>query len=258
MITDGSFLPLAILFFLRRRSEHISQPQALGPFVTGILVVSLLALIPLRLIHEVDIFWRQPLWIISLLVLLNIHLLIARAEGWRISCYCLPATLFCLTAVPLPSFIEDAMIQKLTDQVVHLGHKSLLLAGYPVQVIGNILFAKGSMVDVAEGCSGIRSIQSGFMAGLALGELFRTTIAKRLILLIIALTLAFVGNSARIFVLGQMAFERGVDAVNQAHDSVGFAVLCLVYGGVALIAWPLTQWGKSPGKLIKKTYQSHE
>ncbi len=251
-------LPLAALFFLRRRAERFSQPQPLGPLLTGILVVSLLALIPLRLIHEVDIFWRQPLWIMSFLILLNLHLLIARAESWRVSCYCLPATLFCVTAVPLPSFIENAMIQKLTDQVVHIGHQSLLLAGYPVQVMGNLLFAKGAMIDVTEGCSGIRSIQSGFMAGLALGELFRTTIVKRVILLILALTLGFVGNAARIFFLGQLAFEKGTDAVNQAHDSVGFAVLCFVYGGVALIAWPLTQWGKSSGQFIKKTEQKHD
>jgi exosortase len=251
-------LPLAILFFLRRRVERISKPQALNPWLTGVLVASLLTLIPLRLIHEVDIFWRQPLWLMSFLILLSLHLMIARAEGWLVSCYCLPATLFSITSIPLPSFVESAMIQKLTEQVVHIGHQSLLLAGYPVQVVGNLLCAKGSMVDVTEGCSGIRSIQSSVMAGLALGELFRTTIAKRVILLIIAIVLAFVGNAARIFVLGRLAFESGIDAVNQAHDPVGFAVLCLVYGGVALIAWPLTQCGKPARQFVKRTEQKHE
>ncbi len=250
-------LPLAVFFFLRRRAEKIPRPSLLNPFLKALLLLCLLALIPLKLINEVDLFWRQPLWISAGLVLIIWHLLIARAEGWPTSCYCLPATLFCLTAVPLPSSLESLMIHKLTDQVVDIGHYSLLLAGYPVEVVGNLFIANGAMVDVAEGCSGIRSIQSSIMAGLALGEIFRTSMGKRILVVIIALILAFVGNAARIFILGQLAFEKGVEAIDSAHDTIGFFALFLVYGGLTLLTWLMTRKDRPAGKLIKKTTQQH-
>ena len=99
----------------------------------------------------------------------------------------------------------------------------------------------GEVLDVAEGCSGIRSFQSSAMAALCLGELLRLGAVKRILLLLGGLGLAVVLNAGRIVVLARIAHRQGGEASDQAHDTVGFWVLVLTYGGISACAWILAR-----------------
>ena len=203
------------------------------------MIGGLLLIAPLRIIQHVDVYWRLPLWAHAFLVVGTTHVVLAQLFGWKASRAILPAMLFALLAVPLPHKVETELIHLLTSQVVNLVGGVLPLLGYPVDVSGNSLIVKGELFDVAEGCSGIRSFQSSLMAGVCLGELLLLSWRRRILLVLGAFLLAIVCNGGRIFWLARIAYERGRDASDAAHDSVGVWALLGTYGGISLVAWGL-------------------
>ncbi len=161
----------------------------------------MLFLIPLRVVQHVDVYWRLPLWLHAGVACGVTHLLLGLQFGWKFSRSLAPATLFALLALPIPSVLESALVQGLTHQVVTLSTATLPYLGYAVEVAGNSLIVKGEILDVAEGCSGIRSFQSSAMAALCLGELLRLSLFRRLALIALALALAIACNAGRIVIL---------------------------------------------------------
>lgn len=252
--------PFALLFAWRRWQEidfSRSKPLPQHWLWLGVFL-SVLLLVPLRVVEHVDVFWRLALWMHAAIVFAVTHLVLALFFGLRPSLALLPATIFALLAVPIPTFLEQDLVQGLTRQVVRLASGALPLAGFPVDVAGNSLVVKGELLDVAEGCSGIRSFQSSAMAAICLGELLRLTAGRRVLLVAIGIVLATVCNAGRVFVLARIAHDEGRAASDAAHDSVGFWVLLLTYGGISLGAWLLSQWGQGKRSVIRKVGESDD
>lgn len=249
--------PFTLLFLWRRWQDLdvvVARPsERLWPW--ALVACGVATLLPLRLIEHVDVFWRLALWVHAAIVLGVSHLAAGLLFGWRVSFLLLPASLFALLAIPLPTFLERELVQGLTQQVVNLASGALPLAGYPIDVAGNSLVVKGELMDVAEGCSGIRSFQSSAMAGLCLGELLRLNVVKRIVLVLMSLGLAIVCNSGRIFVLARITYDESMEASDAAHDSVGFWVLVFTYGGISLVAWLLTRARKR--KVVRSVTSEH-
>ncbi len=234
----GWLVPLAcaILFWLRW-SEWKGEGEKLTSLETGVLAFCLVALIPLRLSESMDPLWRLPLWIHAVVSLSAFHLILILVSGKATSWSCLPATLFCLVAVPLPSLVENPLVDTLTAIVIDSGQSLLLLSGQMVERLGQLLLTKTLPLDIADGCSGIRSFQSSAAAALFLGEVCRGSFWQRVSLLLVSLSLAVGGNVLRIYMLGKIGNEQTAEAVEAAHDPLGFLVLLIVYGGVSVAAW---------------------
>jgi hypothetical protein len=115
-----------------------------------------LTMIPLRVIETGDPLWRPPLHLHGIAVTAVTHLLLARVKGWRFSVFLMPVTLFAWSAVPYLGQIEAALVRNLTGIVISLSREGFLLFGQPVEQIGERLVLGGEVVDVTDGCSGIR------------------------------------------------------------------------------------------------------
>lgn len=256
----GWIIPPLILFFGFHRwldESSTVTPGGGGGRGLWILVILLtLGLLPVRIIEHVDIYWRFPLWVHASLVLVVTHLTIAQFHGWKTSQALLPASLFIFLAVPLPSQIEQPFVNSLTKGVLEFTSFLLPISGYPIMISGSSFIVQGEILDVAEGCSGIRSFQSCIVAALALGELARFSVTRRLVLLVLSLGLAVVTNSLRVFVLVQTAHREGRESMDAAHDGIGFWTTIITFSTIALVAWLLTLFSAArPGKKTRSRRQ---
>ncbi|PYL78892.1 MAG: hypothetical protein DMF27_02550 [Verrucomicrobia bacterium] len=77
----------------------------------------------------------------------------------------------------------------------------------------------------------MRSLQAGIMFGLAMGEWFLLRPLRRIVLLFLAIALAFATNLIRTVALSLQAEWHGLDVVEKIHDLTGtLAVIVLVIG----------------------------
>lgn len=221
----GWFVPPIAAFFFWRRWQDLDRPQASPAAGWLSLALPALVLLPLvfflRSLAAFDPSWRPPLLAHAALVVVVTHFLLARFLGWKVSAGFLPVTVYALSAVPYPWQVEQLLIGHLTDWVVWISCKVLNLIGTTTVASGIILTHGDVNVEVAEGCSGIRSLQSLVMASLFFGEMFRLSFGKRLVLLALGGLLAIVGNTCRAVVLAKIKFGQGIDAFESAHDMVG-------------------------------------
>jgi len=249
----GFLVPLLALGFAWRRAGMLDSAAAPTPWqpgkaadaiLLGLAAIGLLALIPLRVIETGDPSWRPPIVLHGLLVTAGVHLALARWRGWKVSAYFLPVTLFAWSAVPYLYQIEHALVRHLTAMVVGLAHEVFLLGGQPVEQIGERLSLGARGVDVTDGCSGIRSIQSLVMAALFFGELLWLSWSARLALIGTALAAAVACNTGRAWYLASVQFARGEEAAHAAHDPAGhlaFAAAALVLYLAARLLMPRAQ-----------------
>jgi len=254
----GFLVPVLVMGFVWRRAGLVAGmavvPWRPGKLADGMLIAAaaavLLALVPLRVVETGDPDWRVPIVLHGLLVTTVTHLALAWWRGWKVSAFFLPVTVFAWSAVPYLFQIEQGLVQFLTDMVVRLAREVFLLAGQPVERVGEKLTMGDRAVDVTDGCSGIRSVQSLLMAALFFGELLWLHWSKRLTLVGAALVTAVLCNTGRAWYLASVQFSRGEGAAHAAHDPAGhlaFAVAALVLYLAARLLMP-----RETGKVVVK------
>jgi len=246
----GFLVPLLAFGFAWRRAGMLGAVAAPQPWQPGKLAdrlllalaaAGLLALIPLRVIETGDPSWRPPIVLHGLLVSAAVHLALARWRGWKVSAFFLPVSLFAWSAVPYLFQFEHSLVRHLTGFVVGLTHEVFLLSGQPVERIGERLALGSRAVDVTDGCSGIRSVQSLVMAALFFGELLWLRWPARCALVGTGLVAAVVCNTGRAWYLASVQFSRGEEAAHAAHDPAGhlaFAAAALVLYLAARLLMP--------------------
>ncbi len=101
-------------------------------------------------------------------------------------------------------------------------------------VMKNALGAEGGSFDVAEGCSGMRSLMALTLISAVYAHLTQKTFWKKVVLFACSLPLAILGNCLRltsVFVVARFNYEF---AKNQIHDGAGF-IFFLVIGLAGLM-----------------------
>jgi len=228
--------PLAIWFFYRKWRGWETVPRARLPgwlIAAGILLLTAALTLTRTLLH-VDQGWPGPLWVQS-----GIACGITLAVVWRMAgkpamTSMIPVLLFALTAVRLPTAIETPLVDGLTHGVLDASSWIFRMTGSPVTVLGNQLELMGQVVEVSEGCSGIRSSQSFLMASLCFGEWLVLGARARVLMVATALGTAWVTNVVRACVLAQIRFTQGEPAFERAHDGVGMAAFIV---GIGILLW---------------------
>jgi exosortase len=137
--------------------------------------------------------------------------------------------LFFLTAVPWPAKIAIPVQQGLMQSVAAVVTEMLLWLGVPVKLEGAVLHLTKGTVGIVEACSGIRSLQSGLMVSLAVGELLMLTRTKRAVLVSTGIGLAMFSNLCRTFYLCWVTEQGGPDAMHKVHDTAGNVAMYTLY-----------------------------
>jgi exosortase len=224
----GWIVPPAGLWLLTRRchEQSVIEANTGKSWFFGILLVLPFFLL-MRVFFYVDPVWRLPVGLLGVAGALVSHWIFARARGLVFSLSLWKITLLMLSAIPWSYALEKQLIALLTENVIECSAEIFRLCGKPVEVVGDRMSLHGMVVEVTQGCSGVRSFQSFLMATWFFAELQRLQLENTLKLLAWGLCAAFVVNTGRASVLALIRFRQGEEAAAAAHDSAGLVAFCL-------------------------------
>ena len=160
--------------------------------------------------------------------------------GWR----WLRATSFAFAllflAIPLPAIVFNSVALPLQFLASGLAERFLQLVSIPVYREGNVLMLATQNLNVAEACSGIRSLVSMVSLGLMLSYLVPLKWHGRAILLVSTVPIALAFNALRIGVTGVLAYHFGPRAAEGFfHSFSGWvmfvAAMCVLFGELMLL-----------------------
>lgn len=204
----------------------------------GLVLAAIAAITLLRMTQWADSGWRTPLYLHAFTVLGLTAVLLFRLQGrTAISYWACAVTV--LLAVPLPSQLEFSLIHGLTTGVLEFALFVNRMLGLPLMSQGETIFANGIPLQVSDGCSGIRSFQSGIFAGFVLGEFLRLPLFSRLVLLASGLGLAFLMNGCRVIYLVRHAVAHPGSDLQKVHDLSGYVSLTMTFVLIATVGWLL-------------------
>lgn len=140
--------------------------------------------------------------------------------------------------IPLPYILYDAIAFPLKLMVSKYSVAFLKLIGIPVMREGNVINLVSTTLEVADACSGIRSIVSLLALATALAYFSQRGWVKRTILIFSALPIAIFANGVRVIGTGILANRYGAAAAQGFfHEFAG-----LVIFGVAMALLLLTSY----------------
>jgi exosortase/archaeosortase family protein len=115
--------------------------------------------------------------------------------------------------------------------------------------MGERMTLNGMVVEVTDGCSGVRSFQSFIMAAWFFAELQRLSLTNSVKLLLWGLFAGFIVNLSRACALAQIRFTRGEAAATSAHDLMG---LIAFFVSAAFFFWISGRFEASSRHRVKR------
>jgi exosortase len=195
-----------------------------------------LALLPIRVVHEINQDWPLFSWPLTLgVVCISLYAMFLLG-GWKwVRHFAFPIC-FILVAVQWPYRIEHGLTQGLMRVVTGLTVELLGWFNIPAFQHGNLIELVTGTVGVDEACSGIRSFQSSLMAALLMGELYRLRLLPRATLVLCGLALGFCFNVVRTLLLSWQANAHGISAIDKWHDPAGMTIAVACFFALWAIA----------------------
>ena len=224
------------LFFLRWEKRPKADPLPFNPFVYFFLIIVTIFLLPISLLDEANPEWREASWLHASCVTCLTMAFILRIGGFKWAYHFAFPILFLLLAVAWPLRIQMEITLPLMQYIASCTVEAARFMGIPTWQEGNTIRLENGVVGIDEACSGVRSLQGSLMTSLFLGEFYRLSWIRRLLLVISALILSLLANFARAMFLTWIADKHGVESVSVYHDSAGYSVLILVFICTLLIA----------------------
>lgn len=222
--SHGFIVPLIAGYFLYCRREELLN-ATVEPWWPGILVLlaGLFQLLTGWLAWE---YFTMRSSLITVIAGILLFLL-----GRRPFLILLLPVAYLLFMVPIPYIVYDAFAFPLKMFVTKVSVAFLQSIGVIVMREGNILMFPSTTLEVADACSGIRSIMSLLALSVAYGFFLRVSPLKRLVIALSALPIAIVTNALRVIVTGILAQWWGAKAAEGFfHEFAGLAVF-----GVAIV-----------------------
>jgi len=234
----GWAVPFLALYLFAERWRDRPMPSEKRPPAIWLIfpVLILLAYLPLRVINEANPDWvKVNVSLTCVTAGFSFMALFAMGRVRYMWHFAFPI-LFIFTALPWPVQIEENIVQTLTRWNTLVSTDTLTLCGLPAINRGNLIQVGDAWVNVAEACSGIRSLQTSFMMSLFLGEFYRLGFFLRVLLMASSFVVAFILNIGRTTTLTYIAGTRGNDVMEKWHDNIGVAVMILCLAGLWFLA----------------------
>lgn len=163
--------------------------------------------------------------------------------GWDIFRILFPSLAYLLLMIPIPYIIYDAAAFPLKLFVTKVSVLAMKGLGVVVVQDGNILMFPNVTLEVADACSGLRSIMSLLALGAAYALILHARVRDRAILIFSTLPIAVFTNCLRVIATGLLAQYFGTAAAEGFfHEFAGLfvfavAVVMFVAVGVCLKRW---------------------
>ncbi|MBW2186000.1 MAG: exosortase/archaeosortase family protein [Deltaproteobacteria bacterium] len=162
--------------------------------------------------------------------------------GWVVFRALLFPLAFLLFMVPLPYIVYDAMAFPLKLLVAKFSVVSLKFMGIAVLREGNIIMFPQIVLEVADACSGLRSLMSLIALAVAYAAFSHTSHIKRIIIVLSAVPIAIATNMFRVIVTGVLAQYYGAAAAEGFfHEFAGITVFAIAMVLLFLLGAILTK-----------------
>ena len=156
--------------------------------------------------------------------------------GWTHFRILLFPILFLLLMVPLPAIVFNQIAFPLQLVASQVGEVVIATAGIPVLREGNVLQLPSQTLEVAEACSGIRSLVSLLMLAIVLGYFTEPRTGVRVLIACAAVPIAILANAARVAGTGLAAeWVSPAAAEGFFHTFSGWLMFVVAFAGLLLV-----------------------
>jgi exosortase len=189
--SHGFFVPAFSLFLLWQDRFRLRQIQP-APSLWGLPVIVIAMCILILGVFGAELFLSR-MSLIMLIAGLTIFFM-----GWEVLRTILFPLLFLVLMVPLPAIVFSQITFPLQILASKLSAGLLPLLGVPVLREGNVINLPTMPLEVAEACSGIRSLLSLTTLAIMYGYLLEKRVAIRVLLALASVPIAVAANGLRI------------------------------------------------------------
>jgi exosortase len=244
-IVDGNYshgfliVPIALYFVWERRAKLTAapiQPSNLGLVVAlGGLAILLAGL------------WGSELFFSRVAILPVIAGIVLFLFGWaHLRILGFPIA-FLFLMIPIPAIIFNQIAFPLQLLASRVGEWAISAVGIPVLREGNLLVLAHTTLEVAEACSGIRSLVSLITLGLVYGYFMDPRGWVRALIVASAIPVAILANGARVAGTGMAAHWIGKEAADGFfHEFSGWIVFLFAFVMILLLQRTIARLAPQP------------
>jgi exosortase len=245
--SHGFFVPLFSLLVLWQTRAQIASTPVKPSWTGALILVSGLVVLVIGVLGAELFLSRSSL----LLVICGLVVLL---WGWKMFRAVLFPWAFLVLMIPVPAILFNQVTFPLQLLASKLARWSLPLLGVPVLRQGNVIELPAMALEVAEACSGIRSLLSLVTLAIMYGYFLTGSIRMRVALAVAAVPIAVAANSLRIVGTGLLVqYWDPEKAEGFFHAFSGWlifvaslAMLFLLHKGLERI-WPESPKANSTG-----------
>lgn len=227
--SHGFLVPIfaGYLVWTKRRTLMTAKT---APTWSGIVVIAL-ALVCLVLGNlGAELFVSR----VSIVVLLGG--LVLSFGGWQLLKELRFALLVLLLAIPIPSLVFNQIALPLQLLATKSASVLLHLFSVPAVRLGNVIELPKMELEVAEACSGIRSLISLFTFAVFYGYFLEKTFTRRLVIALASIPIAIAANAVRIFGTGVcVQFWDAEKALGFFHQFSGWLMFLVSLACLAVV-----------------------
>ena len=249
-IVDGNYshgfliVPIAMYFVWERRQKLAAAPlapSALGLVLLGGGIAVLLAGL-----------WGSELFLSRVALLPVIAGVVLFLLGWNhLRILAFPIA-FLFLMIPIPAIIFNQIAFPLQMFASRVGEWSISAAGIPVLREGNVLILAHTTLEVAEACSGIRSLVSLITLGIVYGYFMDKRSWVRVLIVASAVPVAILANGARVAGTGMAAHWIGKEAAEGFfHEFSGWIVFLFAFVMILAIQKFIVKVAPKPAEALR-------
>lgn len=227
--SHGFLVPIFAAYLVWDKRKTLLDTK-IAPTWSGIAVVALGLAVLLLGVYGAELFLSR----ISLLILLAG--LVLCFGGWELLKELRFVLLVLLLAIPIPSIIFNEITLPLQILASKLASALLPLFNVPVLREGNVIELPAMKLEVAEACSGIRSLVSLFTLAIFYGYFLEKSFWRRAVLALASIPIAIAANAVRILGTGLCVQYWDPDkAVGFFHEFSGWVMFLVSLGGLFIV-----------------------
>ena len=242
--SHGFLVPFLSVYFIWERWDSLvdetPEPSIWG---IGLLSLGLLSLVIGLIGAELYVQRTSLIVVLSGLVLLIL--------GWKYLWLLSLPIGFLIFMIPLPAIVVNTIAFPLQLFAAQTAAFCLFSLGIPVLREGNLIMLASTTLEVAEACSGLRSLLSLLALGTVYGYFSQDVMWKRWMLVVLSIPIAIIANAARVSGTGILAHYFGAEAAEGFyHTFEGWLVFVVAFVLLFICGVVL-------GKIGSKTGVSH-
>jgi exosortase len=227
--SQGFLVPIFAAYLVWVKRETLRNTK-IAPTWNGVAVVALGLVVLLLGVYGAELFLSR----ISLVILLAG--LVLSFGGWPLLKELRFPLLVLVLAIPIPAIIFNQITFPLQILATKLASALLQLFDVPVLREGNIIQLSVMKLEVAEACSGIRSLMSLITLAIFYGYFLEKSSLRRTVLAVASIPIAIAANAVRIFGTGLCVQYWDPDkAMGFFHEFSGWVMFLVSLGCMFIV-----------------------